>query len=273
MFDMYGYSFIQHALVVGVFGGGMLAFLGVLVHLRRVVFMGAALPQLLGLGTAMAWWVGLAPFIGAVAAGLLGILLLSRVHPSGRLGPESWVGLVFAGGGAFAIIFLAISDAPDGRILRLFTGDILGTSRTDAVLAVVAAVVVGVLFKLFWSRIVMSSFDPVMVRALGLRVGVWDLCLFLSVVTGTVIVMHSAGSLLAFGMLVGPSAGALLLFRSLPKVVLGAVIGGMAAAWLGLTASFAWDLPGGPSMAAAALLPVPLALLIIFLQRILFRRG
>jgi len=265
--EMYRYSFLQNALVVGMFGGGLLAFLGVFVHLRRVVFVGAALPQLLAFGVAAATWVGGWPLLGAVLAGGVGIGLLVGLRSFGRLGPESWIGLVFAGGGSLAVVLLALSPASDVRIINLFTGDILGTSRREAVTAVLVALTVAVLFRIFWSRMVLSSFDPLTAEAAGIKVRLWDSLLFFAILIGIVVVMQVAGILLAFSMLVGPSAAALWVFRSFPLVILGAIGGGVLAAWIGLSLSFVADLPGGPTMAASALLPVALAGMFKVIQR------
>lgn len=265
--EMYTYPFIQNALLVGMFGGGLLAFLGVLVHLRRVVFVGAALPQLLVFGVAAAWFLGGWPVLGAVLAGGAGIGLLVGLSSFGRLGPEGWIGLVFAGGGSLAVVLIALSPAPDARVLSLFTGDILGTSRTEAVVAVVAALMVALVFRIFWSRMVLTSFDRATAAAAGVRVRCWDALLFGSILLGIVVVMHSAGIMLAFSMLVGPPAGALLLFRSLPLVVMAAAVGGAVTAWLGLSISFVADLPGGPTMASAALLPVAVAAVVHGVRR------
>ncbi|MCC5848166.1 MAG: metal ABC transporter permease [Verrucomicrobia bacterium] len=254
--EMYGYAFMQHALLVGVFGGGLLAFLGVFIHLRRIVFLGAALPQISALGISIALFFSLAPFLGAVVGGVAGILLLSFSGRPGKLPSEGWVGIAYATGGSVAVVLLSLSPNPDAGALRLFTGDILGANRSHALWAIGVALGTGLLFRLCWSKFLVSGFDPVMSATLGLKVHVWNALLFLCLGFGLAAVMNTAGSMLAFGMLIGPPAAALMLFRSFPAVILTAVILGTSAAFLGLTASFWFDLPGGPAMATAALFPV-----------------
>ncbi len=254
--SMYEFEFMQHALLVGIFGGGMLAFLGIFVHLRRIVFLGAALPQITALGIAIAVFANLPPLAGAILGGLSGILLLSFSGKPGHLPTEGWVGIAYASGGSLAIVVLALSPHPDAGALRFFTGDILGTSRNEALFAVAIAIAAAVVFRLFWSKFLMSSFDPMMSATLGIRVRIWNALLFLCLGIGLAAVMSSAGSMLAFGMLIGPPAAALMLFRGFPGVVLCTLLLGAGSAFLGLTAAFWFDLPGGPAMATAALLPV-----------------
>ncbi len=254
--EMYTFEFMRYALTVGVFGGGMLAFLGIFVHLRRIVFLGAALPQITALGIALAIAMHLPMLVGAILGGLVGILLLSTSGKPGHLPTEGWVGLAYASGGSLAIVVLALSPHPDAGALRFFTGDVLGTNRAEALFAIAVAGFTAIIFRLCWSKFVVSSFDPVMSQTLGLNVRTWNAVLFLCLGFGLASVMNSAGSMLAFGMLIGPPAAALMCFRAFPKVVLTAVVLGASAAFVGLTASFLFDLPGGPTMATAALAPV-----------------
>ena len=254
--EMYSFSFMRYALTVGIFGGGMLAFLGIFVHLRRIVFLGAALPQITALGIALAVCMHLPPLVGAILGGLVGVLLLSTSGKSGNLPTEGWIGLAYATGGSLAIVVLAISPHPDAGALRFFTGDILGTNRAEAIFAVVVAVCTAAVFRLCWSKFVVSSFDPVMTKTLGLRASFWNALLFLCLGFGLASVMNSAGSMLAFGMLIGPPAAALMLFRGFPQVIVTTIVLGAVSAFAGLTLSFVFDLPGGPTMATAALFPM-----------------
>ncbi|KMQ51727.1 Zinc ABC transporter, permease component [Chitinispirillum alkaliphilum] len=257
--EMYSYPFMQHALIVGIFGGALLAFLGIFVHLQRIVFLGAALPQIVATGIATAIFLSLPPLLGAAAGGIFGILILSLVGKNNHLPADGWIGLAFAAGSSVAIVLIALSPAPDGHVLRFFTGDILGTSRSDAMYAVIGAVVIGIIFRLFWNKIVITGFDPVMSATLGMKVHLWNAVMFLSLGFGLAIVMNTAGGMLAFSMLVGPPAAALILFRSFPLIIVTAVLSGALASFAGLTTSFLLDLPGGPTMATAALLPIAVA--------------
>ncbi len=273
LIEMYSFAFMQHALAVGVFGGGLLAFLGVFVHLRRIVFLGAALPQIVALGIAAAMLASINPVLGALIGGIAGILLLSVPGKKSYLPTSGWIGVAYAAGSSIAVILVALSPSPDGTVLRFFTGDILGTTRLDAIYAFWAAIGTAIIFRLFWSRIVLTGFDPVMSRTLGIRVHLWNALLFLCLGSGLAVVMNTAGGMLAFSMLVGPPAVAILLFRSFRAIVITAILTGVLAAFSGLTISFIHDLPGGPSMATAALVPIILVIPIKLIRTLKYRRS
>src|SRR5258705_635805 len=59
------YDFWRDSMAAVLIAGGMCAALGVYVVLRRVVFVGAALTQISGVGVALAFWLG--SFVGAAA--------------------------------------------------------------------------------------------------------------------------------------------------------------------------------------------------------------
>ncbi len=262
LLEIYSFQFMQYALAVGMLGGGLLAFLGIFVHLRRIVFLGAAMPQVIGLGIALAVFFALPPLGGAVFGGAAGILILSMLSGQRRISNEGWIGLAYAAGGSFSVVLIALSPAPDATVLRFFTGDVLGTGLYDLYYTLAVTISVGLIFFWFWSRFVMCGFDPSMAMALGIKVKFWDALLFFCLAISLSVIMNTAGGMLAFSMLIGPPAAALLLFRDFKKIIITAILTGSLAAFVGLTLSFTHDLPGGPAMASSALLTVPLLYLV-----------
>lgn len=257
LIEMFSFSFMHNALLAGVLGGGLLAFLGIFIHLRRIVFLGAALPQIVALGIAGAVFLSLPLVSGAVIGGAIGVFMLSMSERSTRLPSDSWIGIAYAAGSSIAIVLIALSTAPDGTVLRFFTGDILGTSKADVYYTLIALVPVILIFILFWDRFVLCGFDPFMARALGIMVKLWDAVLFFCLALGLSVVMNTAGGMLAFSMLAGPSAAGLLLSKRFSFIIIYSIMLGCFAAFIGLVISFLYDLPGGPTMAACGILTIP----------------
>lgn len=271
LFEIFSFPFMQNALLVGVLGGGMLAFLGIFIHLRRIVFLGAALPQIVALGIAGAVLMALPPVAGAIIGGAIGIFLLSMSRRSSRLPSDSWIGIAYAAGSSIAIVLIALSTAPDGTVLRFFTGDILGTGRSDVYFTLIILIPIILIFSLFWNRFVLCGFDPVMAKALGIMVGFWDAVLFFCLALGLSVIMNTAGGMLAFSMLAGPSAAGLLLSKKFSLIIPFSIILGGFAAFTGLVISFLYDLPGGPTMAACAVMTIPPAFAVKFVINKVFK--
>jgi manganese/iron transport system permease protein len=75
---------------------------------------------------------------------------------------------------------------------------------------------------------------------------------------------QSVGTLLVFGLLVGPPATAALIARSVPRMMLGASVIAVVSVWLGLMISFHLGTAGSATM---ALIPI-----IAFFATLAFRQ-
>jgi ABC-type Mn2+/Zn2+ transport system permease subunit len=81
---------------------------------------------------------------------------------------------------------------------------------------------------------------------------------------------QSVGTLLVFGLLVGPPATAALLARTVPQMMLIAVVVGVVSVWVGLTISYHLGTAGSATM---AMVPIVLFFVVLAGTRLLRRRS
>lgn len=262
--ELLTYTFMQNALAAGAVSGAMLSVLGLFVVLRRMVFLGAAIPQFAALGVSAGFLVGLDPLAGSLAGALAGVMLLGMDRERGRrsMAPDSRIGLFYAVCSALAILLLVPSPHADTHALTIISGEILGVSRLDVVLVALIMGVVAVVLVVFWNPLKLVSYDPEVAAASGFNVTLWNVLLFLMLGVAIAATMRISGAVVSFAYLVGPPLAMLAFSRRMPVIVLGCALIGAVGTVLGLVASFEWDLPGGPTIAAAVLLPAlpPLAM-------------
>ena len=79
---------------------------------------------------------------------------------------------------------------------------------------------------------------------------------------------QSVGTLLVFGLLIGPPATASLIARTVPRMMLYSVIIGLFSVWLGLTLSYYLRTAGSATM---ALVPIVLFFLVLAFTRLVRR--
>jgi len=137
MIEMLGQSFVRYALLASVLAGGVSAYLGVYVLLRRIVFVGIALAQIATLGVAVGHLLGLHGAEAAFGMSLVGVTFFAFQRDSGRIPRESAIGVAYAA--ASALTILCVSKSPLGEldVLSLIFGNVLGV--TEAQLYVLAA--------------------------------------------------------------------------------------------------------------------------------------
>src|SRR5882672_2706573 len=151
-------GFLLHdALIASVLIGAVCPLVGVYFVLRRMIFLGVALPQLSAAGIAfafVAYRLVVGPhehgnvserslaIVGAFAFTLGGILVLAAMERRGRETVEARIGVTYAVAAALTILFLAADPHGDAQMVNLLKGDILAT--TAASLRVVEYVLAGV---------------------------------------------------------------------------------------------------------------------------------
>jgi ABC-type Mn2+/Zn2+ transport system permease subunit len=244
-----------------------LAFLGVHVILRRVVFVGVALAEMASLGIAGAFfaerYAATEPgrplaflrehWLMGTATNLLGLAFLV---PGERryLSREARIAICFSAAGALAVLLVAGSPHGMDEIRILMTGDPLFVQHQD--LTSLFAVMVPAVFFLviFLRRFLLVAFDREMALSLGLNVPRWELVFYLLLGLAIAMGIHLAGMLFALGFLVLPGAAALSIAKH-PWSIFGiAAAIGLGSSAGGFFLSHAVDWPLGPTTVLLAFL-------------------
>jgi len=266
--DMLSPTFLlRDALIGSVLVGVVCPLVGVYFVLRRMIFLGVALPQLSAAGIACSFvayrlMVGMhehgnvsersLAMLGSLAFTLGGILVLTAFERRGRETVEARIGVTYAIAAALTILFLALDPHGDAEMVNLLKGDILATTRTSLNLLVgVLGAVVLVLFA-FRKEFLLVSFDRDLAVVFGKRVALWDGLLYLVIGATISLGVMTAGPLVTFGFLVVPTLTArMLTSRMLTFSLVAAALGGVAA-FGGFYGAYRLDLPLGPAEVALA---------------------
>ena len=258
---------LRDALVGSVLVGVVCPLVGAYFVLRRMIFLGVALPQLSAAGIAFSF-VGYRLAVGAHEHGnvserslamvgsfaftLTGLLVLTAFERRGRETVEARIGVTYAIAAALTILFLAVDPHGDAEMVNLLKGDILATTRTSlTLLAYVLGAVVLVLFA-FRKEFLLISFDRDLAVVFGKRAALWDGLLYLLIGITISLGVMTAGPLVTFGFLVVPPLTARLVTRRMLSFSLVAAAIGGAAAFGGFYCAYRMDLPLGPAEVALA---------------------
>jgi ABC-type Mn2+/Zn2+ transport system permease subunit len=258
---------LRDALVGSVLVGLVCPLVGVYFVLRRMIFLGVALPQLSAAGIACAFLLyallvgnhrhgdlnerSLA-MLGSFTFTLAGLLILARLERGGRETVEARIGFTYAFAAAATVLFLAFDPHGEAQLVTLLKGDLLATTGTSLNLLVgVFTVVVALLFG-FRKEFLLVSFDRDLATVFGKRPDLWDGLLYL--ITGATISLGvmTAGPVVTFGFLVIPPLTARLVTRHMVTFSLAAAGIGAASAFFGFYGAYRLDLPLGPAQVMLA---------------------
>ncbi|MDP8958571.1 MAG: metal ABC transporter permease [Actinomycetota bacterium] len=248
----FAYGFMQRALVAGLLAVAATSVVGTWMVLRGLSFLGDALAHGVIPGIALGVLVGFDLNLGAVLAAVVMVAAINLVHRRAGVTEDTGIGLLFVGMLALGVIIMSRTDSYTGSLTTILFGDALGVDRAD--IAVVAATALAVVpaSLVFYRPLLVLSFNQDKAEVLGLAPRLAHLGLLGLITLAVVGSFHTVGTLLVFGLLVGPPATATLLVRSVPAVMLTAVLLGVGAVVAGLVVSFHADTASSATMAGIA---------------------
>ncbi len=239
----------QRALIGGSLAAIALAVVGTWVVIRGLTFFGDALVHGVVPGIALAVLLDFDLMVGAGIAAVVMIGGINLVHRQTAFSEDTGIGLLFVGMLGLGVILISKSDSFTGSLTSILFGDALGVTMGDiAVLAVVTAVVIAASLFLYRHFLVLA-FNEQKATLLGLRPGLAHAVLLGLITLGIVGSFQTVGTLLVFGMLVGPPATAALLVRRVPAMMVTAALIGVASVVIGLLISYHADTAGSATIA------------------------
>lgn len=225
------------ALAAGAIAALALAVVGTWVVIRGMSFFGDALAHGVIPGIALAILVGFDPFLGAGIAALVMIAGVNFVHRQGAFSEDTGIGLLFVGMLAAGVLIASRGDGDAEALTEVLFGDFLGSERSNLGILVVVAVLVVAVSAVLYRPLLVLAFNERKAQTLRLRPRLAHLLLLTMITAAVVASFPTIGTLLVFGLLVGPAATAALLVRKVPAMMIVAVAIGMAAVVLGLVIS------------------------------------
>lgn len=249
LLDPFQPEFMQRALFAGLLAVVVSSVVGTWVVLRGLGFLGDALAHGVIPGIALAVLWGFDVTIGALVTAALMVGGISFVNRRARLAEDTGIGLLFVGMLALGVIIISKSQSFATDVQTLLFGDVLGVTSSDLRLQAVAAVFVLAASVVGYRAFLTLSFNEMKAGSLGLRPGLTHLALLGLITVAIVSSFQAVGTLLVFGLLVGPPATAALLVRRVWLCMLVAVGLGWVAAAAGLIVSYHYATAAGATMA------------------------
>jgi len=246
--SIFGYQFMQNAILSAVLGGIACGTIGVFVVTMHMPFIGVCMSHAAFAGALLGLWLGFNPLIGAFGLSLASAAIIGPLADRGELSPETSVGVIFSLMLGLAFLFMGLMPGTKSGALELLWGSILTNTRSDVMLlGVVAAVVVGLVF-LFYKEFQATIFHRDMARSVGIPATVMLYgILFLTGATITAS-LRSIGGLLIFSLILNPAAAAYQLTYSMKRMFLLSAGFAVLSGLIGLLMSYLFNIPSGATI-------------------------
>jgi manganese/iron transport system permease protein len=263
--EPFALAFQQRALAAGVLAGLMCAVVGTWLVLRGMSFFGDAFVHGIVPGIAAAVVLDVNPILGAAVAAIVMVAAIELVNRQTSLGEDTAIGLLFVGMLALGVVIVSRMDSFSGNLTTILFGDALGVTTEDLVVQAVLAAVTVVAALALYRPLLALAFNASKADLLGLHPKRAHAALLVLIAIAVIGSFQAVGTLLVFGLLVGPPATAALLSRTVPMMMTLAAVIAVVSVWLGLVLSYHLDTAGSATM---ALVPIVLFFIVLAITRL-----
>jgi len=259
--SIFGYQFMQNAILTAFLGGIACSIIGVFVVLLHMPFIGVCMSHAAFAGALLGVWFSFNPLIGAFALSIIAAAIIGPLADRGELNPETSVGIIFSLMLGIAFLIMGLMPTSQSAAWDFLWGSILTNTRGDVVfLAIVAVVVVGLVI-IFYKEVQATTFN----RNIALSVGIPATLILYGILflTGATITatLHPIGGLLIFSLILNPAAAAYQLTYNMKRMFLLAAVFGVLSGWIGLSLSYLFNIPSGATIVVTSSIIFGLAVL------------
>ena len=282
------YDFVRYAFIVGLLIALCSSLLGVTLVLKRFSFIGdglshvafgamslsATLPVIIKetivslthsemlspkAQKIVIWFTELNDMVIVLPVTLICAILLLRTGQNTKIKGDAAVAMLSVA--SLAIGYLLMNRFPSGSNI---SGDVCSTlfgstsiltlKPEDVKLCIIMAVVVLLVFLLFYYKIFAVTFDENFIKASGVMANAYNL--LIAVVTSLVIVlaMNLVGSLLITALIIFPALAAMRVFKSFRSVIICSAVISVLCAGFGIISSILFSTPVGSTIVVADLI-------------------
>jgi zinc transport system permease protein len=248
--QMFSYTFVVRAVIVGLLVALCAALLGVSLVLKRYSMIGDGLSHVgfgaLAIATAMNW----AELKVSIPVVVVAAILLLRLSENSKIKGDAAIGMISTGALAIGVIAISVTTGMNTDVCNYMFGSILSLSKADVQLSIGLAALVLVLFVLFYSKIFAVTFDETFSRAVGTRAGIYNMLLAVLTAVTIVLGMRMMGAMLISALIIFPALTSMRVCKRFKTVILSSATVSLICFFIGVVLSYWYSLPTGASVVA-----------------------
>ncbi|HGC9882336.1 TPA: metal ABC transporter permease subunit [Streptococcus agalactiae] len=241
------YHFLQNAFITAIVIGIVAGAVGCFIILRSMSLMGDAISHAVLPGVAISFILGINFFIGAIVFSLLSSIIITYIKENSVIKGDTAIGITFSSFLALGIILIGLANSTTDLFHILF-GNILAVQDSDKYMTIIVGLIVLTLITIFFKELLLTSFDPVLAKSMGMRVSFYHYLLMILLTLVAVTAMQSVGTILIVALLITPAATAYLYVKSLRTMLFLSSALGAVASVLGLYIGYTFNIAAGSSI-------------------------
>ncbi|GHU64477.1 hypothetical protein FACS189447_01370 [Spirochaetia bacterium] len=246
--EMFSYTFIVRAFIVGALVSVCAALLGVSLVLKRYSMIGDGLSHV-GFGTlALATALNVAPLTVSIPIVIAAAFLLLRLSENSKIKGDAAIALISTSSLAIGVVIISQTTGMNTDVCNYLFGSILAMSKTDVHLSIILSVTVLALFILFYNKLFAITFDETFAKATGVKAGAYNMLIaFLTAIT-IVLGMRMMGAMLISSLIIFPALTSMRLLKKFKAVTVCSALISIGCFFIGVIISYVYATPTGASV-------------------------
>lgn len=264
--ELFSYTFLLRAIIVGVLVSVCSALLGVPLVLKRYSMIGDGLSHV-GFGAlAIASALNAAPLKIAIPIVVFAAFLLLRINNSSKLKGDTAIAIISTSSLALGVIILSVTNGMNTDVYNYMFGSILSMSNEDVILSIILSVFVLVLFTTFYHQIFSVTIDETFAKATGIKANIYNLILATLTAITVVLGMRMMGAMLISALIIFPAITSMTVAKTYKAVTITSVIISILSLISGIIISYIYSLPTGASIVVINLI---IYLMLLFIKKLI----
>lgn len=265
--EMFSYSFMVRAFIVGVLISLCASLVGVSLVLRRNSMIGDGLSHV-GFGAfAIATILGFAPLEFAIPIVIVISFFILKLNDNSKIHGDSAIALISASALAIGTFAISVTKGVNTDINNYLFGSILSINERDLILSLVLSVLVILLYIVSYNKIFAITFDENFAKSIGINTNLYNI-IFASLCSIIVVLgMRLMGSLLISSLIIFPTLSSMQIFKKFKSVVISSVFVSIISFIVGLIVSYNYATPTGATIVIVNLFVFIIFKLISYLKK------
>ncbi|WP_391089502.1 zinc ABC transporter permease subunit ZnuB [Vibrio sp. NH-UV-68] len=226
--------------------------LGSFVVWRRMAYFGDTLAHASLMGLALGFLLDINLYLALTVCCLALAILLVTLQKQQLVATDTLLGILAHSSLSLGLVAVSFLDNVRIDLMSYLFGDLLAVSPSDLIYIYSGVVLVGLVLFAFWRPLLSTTVNEELAAVEGHNIDLMRLILMLLVGLVIAIGMKFVGALIMTSLLIIPAATARRLARTPEQMAMFAALIGAIAVLIGLSMSWHYDTPAGPSVVLSA---------------------
>lgn len=243
-----GYQFFNNALLAALLASIACGIIGSYIVIKRMVFISGGITHASFGGIGIAYFLGLNPVLGAAVFSILAAVGIEWTSIKSNVREDSAIGILWSFGMAIGIIFIFMTPGYAPNLMSYLFGSILTVSTTDLWLIGVLALVLIIVFTVFYHLILFVAYDEEYARSHKAPVNLIKYLMISLVALTIVLNIRLVGIILVISFLTIPQSTANIFTQRFNYIIFLSIIFGIIGSVGGLILSYFYNIPSGATI-------------------------